>query len=73
MSKNILHGRKDVKVDIDRPLNADVYDRGQWLVVNSKSNSGEDSVKWFKEENLETEFGFDINIMNSDNSMTPPQ
>ncbi|MFB6159068.1 MAG: VRR-NUC domain-containing protein [Candidatus Nanohalobium sp.] len=65
VSEDILNGRKVAKFDFDRPLSADVNDGGEWLVVNSNSNVKEDSIKWFDKENLEAEYEFDVNIMNS--------
>jgi hypothetical protein len=65
-SEEILNGRKVAKFDFDRPLNADVNDRGEWLVVNSNSNEDIDSVKWFDKGNLDAESEFDVNIMNSE-------
>ena len=66
VSEDILTGRHVTKFDFDRPLNADINDRGEWLVVNSNSNEDKDSVKWFNEKNLEAKSEFDVNIMNSE-------
>ncbi len=64
-SEDILTAKKIVRFDFERPLNADVNDRGEWIVVNSKQNVGENSVKWFNKGNLKEESEFEINIMGS--------